>query len=233
MNKYNEIEEKIGVSFKNKDLLAQAFTHRSYLNENRGKGLVNNERLEFLGDAVLELIISSHLYRVYPEKSEGELTGIRAALVRTESLAEETRKLGIGQYLRMSKGEADSGGQDKEYLLANLYEATLGAIYLEAGYAKCLTFVKNTLFKKIHKVIDEKLFIDPKTKVQELLQSRHKVTPTYEIIKEEGPDHDKSFTVAIKMNRKKIAQGEGHSKQKAEEDAAKNAIEMIDKESNS
>lgn len=233
MEKYKEVEEKIGVVFNNKELLAQAFTHRSYLNENRGKGLENNERLEFLGDAVLELIISSHLYRIYPDKSEGELTGIRAALVRTESLAEETRKLGLGQYLRMSKGEEESGGQEKEYLLANLYEATLGAIYLEAGYKKCLSFVKRTLFKKIHKIIDEELFIDPKTKIQELLQSKYKVTPTYEIIKEEGPDHDKCFTVVIKMNRKRIAQGQGHSKQKAEEDAAKNALEAMEHDANS
>lgn len=229
MEIYNEIAKKIGVEFKDKRLLKAAFTHRSYLNENRGKGLKNNERLEFLGDAVLELIISSFLFTNYPDKTEGDLTSIRAAIVRTESLAEESRKLDIGQYLRMSKGEEDSGGKKKEYLLANLYEATLGAIYLEHGYKTCEDFVTRTLLKKVDKIVSQKLFIDPKTKIQELMQSKFKITPTYEIIGEDGPDHDKVFTVALLKGDKKLAIGHGHSKQKAEEDAAKNAIEKIEK----
>ncbi len=229
MNRYEEITKKIGIEFKDKKLLKTAFTHRSYLNENRGKGLKNNERLEFLGDAVLELIISSFLFKNYPDKTEGDLTSIRAAIVRTESLAEESRRLDIGQYLKMSKGEEDSGGQDKEYLLANLYESTLGAIYLEHGYNTCEDFVSRTLLKKVDRIISQKLFIDPKTKVQELMQSKFKVTPTYEILKEDGPDHDKVFTVALLMGEKKLSEGHGHSKQKAEEDAAKNAIDKLEK----
>ncbi len=224
-----EIEKQIGVKFNNSAILEKAFTHRSFLNENKGKGLENNERLEFLGDAVLELIISQHLFTKYPLKTEGELTSIRAALVRTESLAEETKQLNIGQYLRMSKGEQVSGGQEKEYLLANLYEATLGAIYLDSGYEKALQFVERTLLKRVGSIVKEKLFIDPKTKVQEVLQSKYKVTPTYEIVKEEGPDHQKIFTVSLKMGNKKVTEGHGQSKQKAEEDAAKNALDIIDK----
>mgnify|MGYP002412672324 CR=1 FL=1 len=229
METYNEITKKIGIEFKNKKLLKTAFTHRSYLNENRGQGLENNERLEFLGDAVLELIISSFLFTNYPNKTEGDLTSIRAAIVRTESLADESRRLDIGKYLKMSKGEEDSGGKEKEYLLANLYESVLGAIYLESGYKTCEDFVSKTLLQKVEKIISEKLFIDPKTKVQELMQSKFKVTPTYEIIKEDGPDHDKVFTVGLFMDNKKLSEGYGHSKQKAEEDAAKNAIDKIEK----
>jgi len=228
MDTYSGITKKIGVVFKNRKLLKTAFTHRSYLNENRGQGLENNERLEFLGDAVLELIISSFLYETYPEKAEGELTSIRSAIVRTESLAEETRRLDIGQYLKMSKGEEDSGGKEKEYLLANLFEAMLGAMYLEHGYDVCKDFISRTLLKKLDRIISEGLFIDPKTKIQELMQNKYKVTPTYEIIKEEGPDHDKVFTVVLLMEDKKFSEGYGHSKQKAEEDAAKNAIDLIE-----
>lgn len=230
MEKINEIEEKIGVKFKNHLLLETAFTHRSYLNENRGKNLGNNERLEFLGDAVLELIVSANLYHNYTDKAEGELTSIRAAIVRTESLAKETERLNLGMYLRMSKGEKDSGGEEKPYLLANLYEALLGAIYLDAGYEECLYFVKRTLFKKIKRIISQKLFIDPKTKVQEIMQRKHRITPTYEILKEEGPDHNKSFTVALFMGDRKVVEGEGASKQKAEENAATNAIDILEKD---
>lgn len=229
MDTYNEVAKKIGVEFKNKKLLKTAFTHRSYLNENRGKGLENNERLEFLGDAVLELIISSFLFTNYPDKAEGDLTSIRAAIVRTESLAEESKKLDLGQHLKMSKGEEDSGGKEKEYLLANLYEATLGAIYLEHGYKVCEDFVGRTLLKKVDKIVSQKLFIDPKTKIQELMQSKFKITPTYEIIEENGPDHDKMFTVALLKGEQQLSVGHGHSKQKAEEDAAKNAIEKIER----
>ena len=130
----------------------------------------------------------------------------------------------------MSKGEKDSGGEEKPYLLANLYEALLGAIYLDAGYEECLYFVKRTLFKKIKKIISEKLFIDPKTKVQEIMQRKHRITPTYEILKEEGPDHNKSFTVALFMGDRKVVEGEGASKQKAEENAATNAIDILEKD---
>lgn len=230
MEKFNDIQKNIGITFKNPQLLEIALTHRSYLNEHQGAKIENNERLEYLGDAVLELIISDYIFRKYPGKAEGELTSIRSAVVRTESLAEESRKLGIGEHLRMSKGEEDSGGKDKDYLLANAYEAVLGAIYLDSGMESCVQFVTRTLIPKIDNIVENNLFIDPKTQAQEIIQSKYKTTPTYEIVKEEGPDHDKKFTVALLINKKEKAQGQGTSKQKAEESAALAAIEIIEKE---
>ncbi len=227
MNK-KEIEKKLGIIFKDDTLLKKSLTHRSYLNENREEDLENNERLEFLGDAVLELIISSELFKKYPEKSEGELTAIRSAIVRTESLAEESRRLDIGKHILMSKGEEDSGGKDKDFILANTYEALLGAIYVDQGFEECEKFVKKTAFKKLPRVMSQELFIDPKTKIQELVQAKFKVTPTYGVLKEIGPDHDKSFTVALKVAGKDFALGSGLSKQKAEEEAAQKAIDKLE-----
>jgi ribonuclease III len=228
MNK-KEVEKKLGLKFKDTTLLKNALIHRSYLNENRKKNLENNERLEFLGDAVLELIISAELYTKFPKKTEGELTSIRSAIVRTESLAQESRRLEIGKHILMSKGEKDSGGQDKDFILANTYEALLGAIYMDLGFEKCKEFVKKTALKKLPRVISEELFIDPKTKIQELIQAKYKVTPTYKVIEEVGPDHDKSFTVALKIGNTVMAKGSGLSKQKAEEDAAQKSIDILEK----
>ena len=225
----NKIEKKLGVSFEDKKVLKRALTHRSFLNENRGMGLKNNERLEFLGDAVLELIISSKLFHAYPDRAEGELTGIRSALVRTESLAEESRKLEVGQHLLMSKGEEDSGGRDKDYLLANAYEAILGAIYLDKGLDECKKFVERTVLEQLDFIVENELYIDPKTKIQELIQAEYKTTPTYEVVEEKGPDHEKFFTVVLKIGEKFSCKGYGPSKQKAEEDAAQKAIKRIEK----
>jgi ribonuclease III len=225
----NNIEKKLEIVFKDKNLLKRALTHRSFLNENRGMGLNNNERLEFLGDAVLELIISSKLFETYPKRAEGELTGIRSALVRTESLAEESRRIGVGDHLLMSKGEEDSGGKDKDYLLANAYEAILGAIYLDQGLDECKKFVERTLLKQLEYIVKNELFIDPKTKIQELIQAEYKVTPTYEVVEEKGPDHDKNFAVVLKIGEKFSCKGYGSSKQRAEEDAAQKAIKKIEK----
>ena len=233
MNNYSELETKLGIKFKNEALLDKAFTHRSYLNEHRGDGIENNERLEFLGDAVLELIISTYLFNNYPEKPEGELTNIRAAVVRTESLAEESRALGFGQYLKMSKGEEDSGGKDKDYLLANTFEAVLGAIYLDQGFEVCIEYLNKTLLHKVSNIVEKNLFIDPKTQAQEIIQAQFKVTPLYEVVKEEGPDHDKTFTVVLKVNQKEMGRGLGSSKQKAEEEAAKMAVETINNQEKS
>jgi ribonuclease-3 len=228
MKNRKEVEEKLGITFKDPKLLKTALTHRSYLNEHRGMHLENNERLEFLGDAVLELIISSELFKKYPKKPEGELTAIRSALVRTESLAQESRLLGIGEHILMSKGEEVSGGKDKDFILANLYEAVLGAIYLDQGINVCREFVKRTVLKKLNRVIDQELFIDPKTRVQELIQAKYKVTPTYTLIKQRGPDHDRTFTVGLKVGKKLMTKGTGISKQKAEEDAARKCIEKLE-----
>lgn len=225
---FDSLERKLGVTFNDKAILRTALIHRSYINENR-KESSNNERLEFLGDAVLELIISAHIFQAFPEKPEGELTALRSAIVRTESLAQESRKLCIGEYLLMSRGEEASGGRDKEYLLANAYESVLGAIYIDKGFNTCKKFVERTLLPKIGEIIEKGLFIDPKTKVQEIIQAKYKVTPVYETIKEEGPDHQKSFTVGLFVGKKKLSIGSGHSKQKAEEDAAKRVLDSFEK----
>lgn len=227
MMDYKIIESNLGLTFRDKELLGTALTHRSYLNENRGQNLSNNERLEFLGDAVLELIISQYIFNKYSERAEGELTSIRSSIVRTESLAQESRKLELGKHLRMSKGEKDSGGKDKDYLLANTYEAVLGAIYLDQGFEQCKEFVKRTLFTKIDEIVEKQLYIDPKTEAQELIQAQRKTTPKYKVLKEEGPDHDKIFTVAIEINGKRETVGKGSSKQKAEEDAASKIIKIL------
>ena len=232
MNNYEAIEEKLGIVFQDKSLLDIALTHRSYLNEHKEVSLQNNERIEFLGDAVLELIISSYLFKEYPNKPEGDLTNIRAALVRTESLAEESRNLGIGEYLRMSKGEKESGGRDKDYLLANTFEAVLGAIYQDQGFDVCKTYIERTLLMKADRIVENNLFIDPKTQAQEIIQAKFKVTPIYEVLKQDGPDHDKTFTVALKINNKQIASGTGSSKQKAEEAAAKETVNLLGNQAN-
>ncbi|MBU1119657.1 ribonuclease III [Patescibacteria group bacterium] len=232
MNNYEAIEAKLGIVFKDKSLLDVALTHRSYLNEHKEIALQNNERIEFLGDAVLELIISSYLFKKYPDKPEGDLTNIRAALVRTESLAEESRNLGIGEYLRMSKGEKESGGRDKDYLLANTFEAVLGAIYQDQGFDVCKEYIERTLLMKADRIVENNLFIDPKTQAQEIIQAKFKVTPIYEVLKQDGPDHEKTFTVALKINNKQIASGTGSSKQKAEEAAAKETVNLLENQAN-
>ncbi len=231
MNSIQEFEKKIGVEFKDKDLLLLALTHRSYVNEHKDTDS-HNERLEFLGDAVLELITSDYLFSTYPERTEGDLTSFRAALVRTESLADTAQEIGVGENIRLSKGEEDTGGRSKNYLLANALEAIIGAIYLDSGYEVARDFVHTHLLKKIDHIVENRLDIDSKTKIQEVTQSKYKVTPSYEVIEEEGPDHDKRFTVVVKINGKEIGKGFGTSKQKAEEDAAKSGIEYIENDNN-
>jgi ribonuclease-3 len=228
----DELQQKLGFQFNNTSLLEIALTHRSYLNEYSGeKNLEHNERLEFLGDAVLELIVTKFLFDKYPTHKEGDLTSFRAALVRTESLAQASRELEYGNYLKMSKGESDSGGRDKDYILANTFEAVLGAIYIDQGYSRCEELVKKILLPKVDSIIENRSDIDSKTKIQELSQSLYKLTPEYEIVSEEGPDHDKSFTSVIKIGERILGTGYGPSKQKAEEDAAKNGLEILEKES--
>ena len=228
MNKLMELEKILKVEFKNKKFLEEAVTHRSYLNESSNHELNNNERLEFLGDAVLELIISEYLFSKYPDHEEGDLTSFRAATVRTTTLAGVSRELGLGRFLRMSKGEEESGGKDKDYLLANLFEAILGAIYLDKGYDVCREYLSRVLIPKIGEIVEKRLDIDPKTKLQEVTQSKFKETPVYEVLKEDGPDHDKVFTVQVKLSSKNLGIGEGSSKQKAEERAAEKSLEMLE-----
>lgn len=231
MNSIDEFKKNIAVEFKDNDLLLLALTHRSYVNEHRSV-TQHNERLEFLGDAVLELITSDYLFNTYPDRAEGDLTSFRAALVRTESLAETALNIGVGENIRLSKGEEDTGGRSKSYLLANALEAIIGAIYLDQGYEKAKEFVHTFLIKKIDYIVANRLDIDSKTKIQELAQAKYKVTPFYEVIEEEGPDHDKKFTVVVKINEKEIGKGIGTSKQKAEEEAAKEGVKYIENDNN-
>lgn len=227
MNSIEDLEKNLGIQFNNKDFLLTAVTHRSFINENRGVP-EHNERLEFLGDAVLELIVSDFLFRRYTDRAEGDLTSFRAALVRTDSLAQIAKELGLGEHMRLSRGEEESGGREKDYLLANTFEAVLGAIYLDSGYESCVQFVQRALLPKIEGIVKHRLDIDNKTKIQELAQSMYKSTPTYEVTDEQGPDHDKIFTVVVKIDNKIVGEGKGSSKQRAEEQAAKIGVEYIE-----
>lgn len=223
-----DLAKELGVQFKDISLLKRALTHRSFLNENREVER-SNERLEFLGDAVLELIVSTYLYNEYPDRPEGDLTSFRSAIVRTESLAKASRELGYGKYLRMAKGEEESGGRDKDYILANTFEAILGAIYIDQGYEVCKTLVTKTLISKMDHIVEHRLDIDSKTKIQEVAQAKYSLTPTYKVLKEYGPDHDKKFVVAVTLGKKIIGKGEGSSKQRAEEAAAEEGLKNIEK----
>lgn len=224
MPNFTQFEQKIGVTFKDKRLIETAFTHRSYLNENRGTTREHNERLEFLGDAVLELVVTEFLYKKYPEKPEGELTAFRAALVNTQSIADAATKLGMNEFLLLSRGEAKDTGRARAIILANAFEAVIGALYLDQGYKAAYAFIDAQLFHKTDEVVEKRLWQDAKSKLQEIAQERVAVTPTYELVDQTGPDHDKTFTVAAYLGREKTALGEGRSKQEAEQQAAENAL---------
>lgn len=214
------IEQKLGLKFNHPGLLRNAFTHRSYLNEHPGKELESNERLEFLGDAVLELIVSLLLYHELPGFPEGKLTNIRSLLVRTTTLAEFTSQLKLGEHLLMSKGEKELGGHENISLLANLFEAIIGAIYLDQGYEKAAEFGLPQLTPKLKEVIKKQSFKDAKSLFQEFIQEQQKITPEYRVIDEKGPDHAKTFTVSLRVGETEWATGQGRSKQEAEEGAA-------------
>ena len=224
-----QVEKILGISFKNLDLLNQALTHRSYLNEHPQFTLGHNERLEFLGDAVLELVISEYLFKNYPKRPEGELTSFRSAVVKTETLAQASRTLNLGQYLKMAKGEADTGGHDKDYLLANMFEAIIGAIYMDQGYNTSKSFILSQLKPVLKNIIANRLDIDAKTKFQEIAQQIFKETPKYVLVSQKGPDHQRIFVMAVRVKNKTYGIGEGKTKQKAEEQAAEAAIKVISK----
>ena len=226
MKDFSILEKKLGLKFKNKDLLKQAFTHRSYLNENPDFKLEHNERLEFLGDAVIELIITDHLYNEYPEKTEGDLTNWRAALVNAKMLTSVSEDLGFNDFLLLSRGEAKELGKARAYILANVFEAFLGALYLDSGYKPCDEFIKKNLFKNLAVIIKEGSYKDAKSKFQEEAQERVSVTPNYKVIKESGPDHDKKFMVGVFLDKELVAEGSGSSKREAEEAAAQLALEV-------
>jgi ribonuclease-3 len=221
---YKEFADKIGVFFKDIRLLENAFIHRSYINESPKVGLEHNERLEYLGDAVLELSVTDFLFRKYKNKQEGELTAHRAALVNAVTLSEVATDLEINDFLLLSKGEAKDTGRARQNILADAFEALIGAIYLEHGYEKADEFIKKYLLSKTTEVVKRGLLKDAKSKVQEKSQDIYGVTPKYKVVKETGPDHDKHFTVAIYFGNEQIAEGTGKSKQEAEQKAAEEAI---------
>ncbi|MFH1656810.1 MAG: ribonuclease III [Candidatus Nealsonbacteria bacterium] len=224
LEKYEGLEKKLNFKFKNKDLLIQAFVHRSFLNENPNFKLFHNERLEFLGDAILEHIVTEYLYTNYPKKLEGELTSWRAALVNTKMLSKIAKSLGFDDYLLLSQGELKEKGRARQYILADIFESFIGSLYLDQGLNICKSFIEKHLIKELDNIIKEGLYKDAKSDYQEQAQEKKGITPTYRVLKEVGPDHAKEFTVGVYLNSKLIAKGKGLSKQEAEEEAAKNAL---------
>jgi ribonuclease III len=220
MPDFKTLTEKLGFSFNNLNLLIEALTHRSYLNEHREYTGSHNERLEFLGDAVLELAATDFLFKKFPAKPDGELTSYRAALVNTVSLAESAQALGINEYLLLSKGESKDTGRARDVILADAFEAIIGAIYLDSGYANAESFIAKNLYNKIENVIAKRSYQDAKSRFQEIAQEKRGITPSYEALSEVGPDHNKRFTVGVFIGSKEIARGEGQSKQEAEQSAA-------------
>lgn len=219
-----ELEKGIGVHFNNRDLLLQSLIHRSYLNENPQFRLSHNERLEFLGDAVLELIVTEDLYKRFPEKPEGELTSLRAALVNAKMLSSIASDIALNDSLLLSRGEAKDIGRARQFILANAFEALIGAIYLDQGYAEARAFLERILLPKLDAVLSEKLYQDPKSLFQEEAQERVGITPTYEVSSEKGPDHAKNFVIGVYLGRELVAEGSGPSKQIAQEEAARKAL---------
>jgi ribonuclease-3 len=219
-----ELEKKIKIKFKNPDLLKMAVTHRSYLNENRDYKLEHNERLEFLGDAVLELVVTEYLYNNFPNP-EGELTNWRAALVNKDMLSSVSKSLDVEQFLLMSRGETKDKGRARDYLLANALEAIIGAIYIDQDYDPAKKFILENIVVHLKRVIEEKLYLDPKSRFQEEAQDKAGITPSYKVISETGPDHDKKFVVGVYLDEEEVAQGRGCSKQEAQREAAKQALE--------
>lgn len=226
MNDYKELEKKIGITFEDYNILRTAFVHKSYINEHKNSEKSDNERLEFLGDAVLELASTKHLFEKCPKSPEGELTTFRSALVKGKHLAEIAKELDLGKYLLLSRGEEKSGGRDKNYILANTLESLIGAIYLDQGDDAAEKFVEKFILTKFDGIIKKGLHVDAKTCFQENCQEKVGITPHYEVIKEEGPDHNKKYTTGAYVNDELIATGIGSSKQKAEDEAAKSAIKI-------
>lgn len=226
MKDFALLEKKLKVKFKDKDLLTQAFTHRSYLNENPKFGIYHNERLEFLGDAVLELAVTEYLYKKYPQKPEGELTSWRAALVNAKILSRLAKETDFNDFLLLSKGEAKEIGKARQYILANTFEAFVGSLYLDQGYKTCQKFIEKCVIKELASIIESQLYRDSKSRFQEEAQEKRGITPTYKVVKEWGPDHAKKFIIGVFLRDELVAEGEGLSKQEAEEVAAKNALEI-------
>lgn len=222
--KLDELEKKIEVKFRNQNLLKEAITHRSYLNEKPNWALPHNERLEYLGDAVLELAVSEMLFRKFPDYPEGQLTLLRAALVNYQMLSQVAISINLDKFILMSKGEAKDTGKAREVILANAIEALIGAIYLDQGFQKIKDFVEKNIFTRLNEVLKNKTYKDAKSTLQEIIQEKLKITPTYDVLEESGPAHQKIFKIGVYFGEKLIAQGEGTSKQEGETAAAKEAL---------
>lgn len=218
-----ELEKILQTKVNNLDLYLSAFTHRSYLNENRSFHLPHNERLEFLGDAVLELAATEYLYKNYSHP-EGELTNFRSALVNYKMLSDIANRLGFEKFLLMSRGEAKDTGRARQVILANCIEAVIGAMYLDLGFAPTANFVEKEILVELSAIISGGTYLDPKSKLQEIIQEKRGVTPTYGVISETGPDHDKLFVVGAFVGKQEVGRGQGPSKQEAEISAAENAL---------
>jgi len=224
---FKKFQKELKVELKNETLFKTAFTHRSYLNEHPGYENDSNERLEFLGDAVLQLLSSEFLFQNYPGAPEGDLTNFRSAVVCTGSLAAEAKRLAYGKFLLLSNGEESTGGREREYILANTFEAVLGAFFLEKGLDYCRKFIENELLYKVEEIIKTEGYKDAKSKFQELAQEKKAITPSYEVLKSWGPDHEKKFKVGAYLGKKLWGEGDGNSKQKAEQQAAFAALQKI------
>ncbi|PIV00457.1 ribonuclease III [Candidatus Shapirobacteria bacterium CG03_land_8_20_14_0_80_39_12] len=222
-----DFEKKTGVIFKNKELLFQTLTHRSYLNEAKIKGLSSNERLEFLGDAILAFWVSQQIYKKFPDFPEGQLTFVRTHLVRTETLTGLARILDLGKFLKMSKGEEQSGGRENPVLLANTFEALIGAIFLDQGINQVADFLEKEFTSLIGEITSTECLKDHKSLLQELIQAKGHFSPVYKLIESSGPDHQRTFTMGVFLENKLLAQGQSRSKQEAEEEAAKKALEIL------
>ena len=225
---FKRLQKKVNIFFKDKKLLQNIFIHRSYLNEHKSFSMPSNEKLEFLGDSVLSLITSQYLYLHFPDLKEGDYTDIKAAIVRTESLADAASELNLGSYLYLSKGEEHGGGRENINLLADVFEALVGGIFIDKGFDKAYAFVLEFLFEhRLPKILEEKTYLSPKSILQETVQSEHKILPVYTLVEENGPEHKKTFKVTVEVNGKKLASGTGTSKKMAEEKAAKKALEKL------
>ena len=229
INKYSNIlESTIKIKFKDKDLLENVFIHRSYLNEHKNSSLPSNERLEFLGDSVLSLITSVYLFKNYPNLKEGDYTEIKSAIVKMDSLAEAAKKINLNNYLLLSKGEEKGAGRTNNNILADCFEALIAAIFLDQNFEAAYLFVVNFLFKdKLDYLLKNNLYLSAKSKLQELIQGKYKMTPLYKVLEENGPEHKRTFKIGVYFNNKKLGEGIAPSKKEAEEEAAKKAFENL------
>ncbi len=228
MTDFSPLQDNIHITFRNVQLLQNAFVHRSYLNEHRDFALPSNEKLEFLGDSVLSLVTSVYLYRNYPHFAEGDYTEIKAAIVKTSSLAQAAAAIDLGSYLLLSKGEEHGKGRSNVNLLADSFEALIGVIFLDQGFETAYEFIAQHLFKDVlDEAIRTKSYYSSKTRLQELVQAQHKKTPKYTLTRQDGPEHDRVFTVSVSINGQEVATGVGKSKKEAEEMAADHALKSM------